>query len=169
MIENNKEPDQKAFAPVHLPEFSSLYDAFNSMIVKSGDLEEFQKELIKEDPSLADLFKEDGTPIDNYKLIHQHDFLHVGAYFTWLQLCLGVYAYYFLRQRTSELKNSLTGIDSKLNELQGTLDTLEDEVKANTAAIAALDKDLTAKMTENVADIVQNAKDNTAEIIKAIP
>ena len=169
MIENNKEPDEKASAPVHLPEFSSLYDAFNSMIVKSGDLEEFQKELIKEDPSLADLFKEDGTPIDNYKLIHQHDFRNVGAYFTWLQLCLGVYAYYFVRQRTSELKNSLTAIDSKLNEIQGTLDTLEDDIKVNTSAIAKLEEDLTARMKKDVGYIVKNDDDNTDKIIKALP
>ena len=169
MIENNKEPDQKGSAPVHLPEFSSLYDAFNSMIVKSGDLEEFQKELVKEDPSLAGLFKEDGTPFENYKLIHQHDFRNVGAYFTWLQLCLGVYEYYFVRQRTSELKNSLTGIDSKLTEIQGTLDTLEDDIKANTAAIAKLEKDLEAKMVHDVAYICKKSDDNTAKIIKAIP
>lgn len=163
MIENNKEPDKRA-------EFASIYDAYNSIIVKSGGLEEFQKEIIKNDPSLDGLFKDNGYPTDVFKAINKYDTREVFAYFVWLQLCLGLYSYHFQSQRTkdllsqtSELKNSLTAIDSKLKAIETTLETLEADIKVNTAAIATLDKDLTAKMTENVAVITKNANDGTTK------
>ena len=169
MIENNNEPDKKG-------SFASIYDAYNSIIVKSGGLEEFQKEIIKHDPSLDGLFRDNGYPTDVYKAINKYDAREIFEYFAWLQLCLGLYSYHFQSQRTkdllsqtSEFKNSFTAIDSKLNEIQGTLDTLEDEIKANTAAIAALDKDLTAKMTENVGVINKNSNDDADKVIKALP
>ena len=153
-----------------------MYDAYNSIIVKSGGLEEFQKEIIKQDPSLDGLFKDNGYLTDDYKAINKYDTREIFAYFVWLQLCLGLYSYHFQSQRTkdllsqtSELKNSLTAIDSKFKGITSTLARMEGEIKANTAAIATLDKDLTAKMTENVAVITKNANDDTTKIIKALP
>ena len=137
--------------------------------MNSGDLEEFQKEIIKQDPSLDGLFRLDGYLTDDYKTIDKHGYKHFAGYYSWLQLCLGLYSYHFQSQRTNELKNSLTAIDSKLKAIETTLETLEADIKVNTAAIATLDKDLTAKMTENVAVITQNSNDNTTKIIKALP
>ena len=53
--------------------------------------------------------------------------------------------------------------------MQGTLDTLEDDIKVNTAAIATLDEDFKDKMKHSVAYIVKNDDDNTTKIIKALP
>ena len=169
MIENNNEN-------VLPPSDKPLIDSFHSIIAKSGGLEEFQKEIIQNDPSLDGLFKEDGYLTDEYRKISKGDLRHMSSYFIWLELCLGLYSYHFQSQRTkdllsqtSELKNSLTAIDSKLTAIGTTLDTLEADIKVNTAAIATLDKDLTAKMTENVAVITKNSNDDTAKILKAIP
>ena len=169
MIENNNEPNFRI-------EFPSLYDVYNSIIVKSGGLEEFQKEIIKQDPSLDGLFKDNGYPVDLYREIDKRDIQHSGLYVSWMKFWLALYSYHFQSQRmkdllsqTSELKNSLTAIDSKLNEMQGTLDTLEDDIKVNTAAIATLDEDFKDKMKHSVAYIVKNDDDNTDKILKAIP
>ena len=169
MIENNNEPNFRI-------EFPSLYDVYNSIIVKSGGLEEFQKEIIKQDPSLDGLFKDNGYPVDLYKEIDKRDIQHSGLYVSWMKFWLGLYSYHFQSQRmkdllsqTSELKNSLTAIDSKITEIQGTVDTLEDDIKANTDAIAQVETDLKAEMKGVLRYIVKNENDNTEKILKAIP
>ena len=169
MIENNNEPNKDESVSRYKNYFPSIYDAYNSIMMKSGGLEKFQKEIIQNDPSLDGLFKADGYPTDVFKSIDKKQTTYSSAYSDWLQLYIGVYSYHFQSQRINELKNSLTGIDSKLNEIQGTVDKLEDEITANTAAIAKLEEDLTARMKKDVGYIVKNDDDNTDKILKALP
>ena len=169
MIENpNEQP-----APADRNAYAVLYDIVHALGTQTDGFGELQKELIRLDPSVDNDFKQDGYPIDIYKEINKYSY---QQNFDWLQFFFTIYGYYFQRKRTkdllfqiSEMEKSLTTIDSKLNALARTQTQLEADIKANTAAIGALDKDLTAKMTKNVGIINQNTNDDTTKIIKAIP
>lgn len=160
-------------APENRNAYASLYDIVHALGTQTDGFAQLQKELIKLDPSVDKDFKQDGYPVDIYKEINKYSY---QQNFDWLQFFFTIYSYYFQRKRTkdllfqiSEIEKTLTGIDSKLNALARTLSTLETEIKANTVAIATADKDLTDKMTKNVALINQNTNDDTTKIIKAIP
>ena len=169
MIENENNND----APENRNAYASLYDIVHALGTQTDGFAQLQKELIQLDPSVDKDFKQDGYPVDIYKEINKYSY---QQNFDWLQFFFTIYSYYFQRKRTkdllfqiSEVEKSLTTIDSKINALGRTLSKLETEIKANTAAIGALDKDLTAKMVKNVGIINQNTNDDTTKIIKAIP
>ena len=169
MIENQENTN----VPENRNAYAVLYDVVHALGTQTDGFAELQKELIKLDPSVDKDFKQDGYPIDIYKEINKYSY---QQNFDWLQFFFTIYSYYFQRKRTkdllfqvSEVEKSLTAIDSKLNAIERTLSTLEADIKVNTAAIASLDKDLTAKMTKNVGIINQNTNDDTTKIIKAIP
>lgn len=168
-IENtnsNSEPENKNA-------YASLYDLVHALGTQTDGFVQLQKDLIRLDPKVDNEFKQDGYPVDFYNEINKYSW---DQNFDWLEFFFTVYSYYFQRKRTkellfevSEVQKSLTTIDSKINALERTLSKLETEIKANTVAIGAADKDLTEKMTKNVAIINQNTNDDTTKIIKAIP
>lgn len=172
-IKSMTENQNDNIEPENRNAYAVLYDVVHALGTQTDGFAQLQKELIKLDPSVDKDFKQDGYPIDIYKEINKYSY---QQNFDWLQFFFTIYSYYFQRKRTkdllfqaSEIEKSLTTIDAKINNLGRTLGTLEAEIKANTTAIAALDKDLTAKMTKNVGIINQNTNDDTTKIIKAIP